>query len=672
MPNCQGYNNNVLFLTDMLIFLLVLSVLITFLDLLGLQIEAPTRFNGWRVASLQTALVTGVFIALQSEILGLFNLLALPYVAGIWGFTLLLSTWLGWRKGWLQRGWLRLMASVHLLDWFTIFTLVIFSSIFASLLVVALIAPTNNVDSLNYHMSRVMHWIQDRNLGHYPVAYEPQLTNQIGAELIILQLRLLMGNDRLANLPQWSSLIISAIAISLGAKLLGARRKGQLAAAAFGISIPMGLLQATSAQNDYVSALWLIILAVFILYTCQQEPGWAEIFSISAALGLGLLTKGTFYSFAIPWGIWLIIHWIKQRRFLEFLKRGMVIALIVIVLNLGYWTRNINTYGGPFGPTQWVNAMTSMDNGLKPFTSNLVKYVVLNFATPSPRINNQMASFIRSYFPAYDLAVDDFHLDWRWNSEDNAGSPIHVLLVMGIMVTVFLLFVIKRLKRLYILWYCLAAFFSYVTFVLIVHFDQSGVRLELPLLIIWAPVFGIVINKLGEKWLAPVAIVIFFMISLPYVFFNTTRPLIAMKNEPELFSIHPFPGLGETKSSSIFFADQRELLFINRPELNKPYMEITHDIRNSGCAQVGLRIDSHDPEYTFWWLLNAPQSGIRIESVYYSDNLICYADLSFKPCAIICTICGERTRLHGLDLSGSYGENVKLFLGNSFSPLEDK
>jgi uncharacterized membrane protein len=521
-------------------------------------------------------------------------------------------------------------------------------------------------------MSRVMHWAQDRSIAHYPVGFEPQLTNPIGAELIILQIRLLWGTDQLASLPQWLSLILCAVAVSLGAKLLGARRKGQLASAAFTISIPMGLLQATSTQNDYVTALWFIILVDFVLYACQEEPGWAGIFSISAALGLGLLTKGTFYSFAIPWGIWLIIHWIKQRRFLEFLRRGMVIVLIVVVLNIGYWKRNINTYGGPFGSTQWVSAMTSMNDGLKPFTSNFVKYIILNFATPSPRINNQIGIFIRSYFPAYDLVVDDFQLDWRWNSEDNAGSPIHVLLVMWIIVTILLLFAVKKLKRFHILWYCLAAFFSYVTFTLIIHFDQAGVRLQLPLIIIWAPAFGIVITQLEEKWLAPIVVVTFFMISLPYVFFNSTRPLIAMKNEPEPFAIHPFPGLGKTKSSSILYANQGELLFINRPELFKPYSEITHDIRNSGCTQVGLRIDSHDPEYTFWWLLKAPQSGIRIESIYYSDKLIRYSDSSFKPCAIICTICGGRTQLHGLDLFGSYGEDVKLFLGNSYSPLEDK
>jgi hypothetical protein len=114
------------------------------------------------------------------------------------------------------------------------------------------------------------------------------------------------------------------------------------------------------------------------------------------------------------------------------------------------------------------------------------------------------------------------------------------------------------------------------------------------------------------------------------------------------------------------------LLFVNWPDLMKPYAEITTDIRDSGCKQVGLRIDSHDLEYTFWWLLKAPQSKIRIDSIYYSDRLVRYADPNFKPCAIICTICGERTRLHGLNLSGTYDSTVKLYAGDSYSPNKDK
>jgi hypothetical protein len=656
----------------MLIALPFLTVVIVFLNLLGLQKGGSSRLSGCRVALLQSMLLMGVFIALQSEILSLFHWLSRPYVAGLWLLALLFSGWFGWRKGWLAHGWKKLTASVHSLDWFSVVTLAAFSLIFFLLLVIVVTAPPNNTDSLLYHMSRVMHWAQDRSLAHYPTGFEPQLTNPIGAELSILQLRLLWGNDQLASLPQWLSLILCAIGVSLGAKLLGAGRKGQLAAAAFTISIPIGLLEATSTQNDYVAALWLIILAVFVLSACQRETGWAEVLCISAALGLGLLTKGTFYPFAVPWGIWLGIHWLKQRHFLVFLKRGVVIALMVVALNAGYWSRNLITYGGPFGPTKWVSSMTSIDKGAKPIASNLVKNITLNLVTPSTRINNTIVNFIQSTFQATDPDVVNFQLNWRWNHEDIAGNPIHLFIVIILIAVIFLMVALKRFKMQPLLWYTLAAIFSFFFFVLVTHFDQYGVRYQLPLVIIWAPVFGGVISRLSERWLVPLAIVFFFIISLPYVFFNSTRPLIAMKNGPEPYAIHTIRGLDITKSSSIFFADQPALLFANWPELVNPYEEITQDISNYGCKQVGLRIDSHDLEYPYWWLMKAPQSGIRIESVYYSDQLKRYADPSFKPCAIICTICDGRIRLNGLNLFASYDSSVKLFVGDAYNPNEDK
>ncbi len=70
-------------------------------------------------------------------------------------------------------------------------------------------------------------------------------------------------------------------------------------------------------------------------------------------------------------------------------------------------------------------------------------------------------------------------------------------------------------------------------------------------------------------------------------------------------------------------------IFINAPDLNNLLMEASHDIRDSGCQDVGLRIDSHDPEYPIWWLLKASQSGIRIETLYYLDVLDRYADPNF-------------------------------------------
>jgi hypothetical protein len=168
--------------------------------------------------------------------------------------------------------------------------------------------------------------------------------------------------------------------------------------------------------------------------------------------------------------------------------------------------------------------------------------------------------------------------------------------------------------------------------------------------------------------LATLAIIFFVMISLPYVLFNSTRPLIAMKVGPEPFAIPVLPGLGNTRASRIFFANPQDLLFANSPEMGKPYVESTQAIRAAGCNQVGLRIDSRELEYPFWRLLNAPESGTRIESIYYSSVLNRYADPNFKLCAILCTICGGRIRLYGLDLIGTYDNYINLYMGDTYSP----
>jgi hypothetical protein len=655
----------------MLIVIPLLASILVFLILLGWQERGSVKLTGWRTAFLHTVLISGVFVSLQSELLGLLNRLALPYVLAVWLFVLLISAGIGWRSGLLRSGINRLIIVLRELDWLTGVSLGVFTIILALLLVIVVISPPNNTDSLLYHMARVVHWAEDQSLAHYPTGFEPQLTNPIGAELLILQLRLFVGSDKLASLPQWFSMIICAIAVSSGAKLLGAGKKAQLTSAAFAISVPMGLLQATSTQNDYVTGAWLTILALFVLYSCQQEPGWVEVFSIAAALGLGLLTKGTFYTFALAWGIWLGVHWVRQRQFGLLIKRGALIAIVVIVLNAGYWTRNIITYGGPLGPNQWISSMTSVNKGgLKSFPSNLVKDISLNFATPKSTVNDKLVNIIKATFAGSDPNVSNFQLVWRWNHEDIAGNPIHVLLAAITLIIVLALAVTRRLKDINLLWYSLAVLFSFVFFVAITHFDQYGTRYQLPLIIIWAPAFAAVIAYFSEKWLAPLAIVCFILVSLPYIFFNSTRPLIALKNSPEPFAIKPLPGLGITHSSSIFLASQASLLFANWPDLKIPYVEITDDIRDSGCKDVGLRIDSHDLEYTFWWLLKAPQSGIRVESIYYSDYLNRYADPNFKPCAIICTICGSRSQLHGLELAGNYGDIVKLFTGNNYTQQE--
>jgi hypothetical protein len=64
---------------------------------------------------------------------------------------------------------------------------------------------------------------------------------------------------------------------------------------------------------------------------------------------------------------------------------------------------------------------------------------------------------------------------------------------------------------------------------------------------------------------------------------------------------------------------------------------------------------------TLWWLLDAPQNGIRIESLETASYFDPYVDPTFRACAVVCANCEEETALRGLPLFGSY-DSIKLYM----------
>jgi hypothetical protein len=67
------YYNNHFHHPPMLILLPLFTLVILFLDLLGLQKEGTAGLSGWRIAIIHAALITGIFIAVPSEFLSLFH-----------------------------------------------------------------------------------------------------------------------------------------------------------------------------------------------------------------------------------------------------------------------------------------------------------------------------------------------------------------------------------------------------------------------------------------------------------------------------------------------------------------------------------------------------------------------------------------------------------------------
>jgi Dolichyl-phosphate-mannose-protein mannosyltransferase len=647
----------------MLILLPVLTFFAIFLVLTGHDGNRSEVQADWRHAFLMAAVTLGGYMALYSEVLSLFHALVRPWMAACWGIALFATLWYGWRKGLLKKGLELVWQQISSLHRFDFIMVIILGLILLALFVVAVKSTPNNNDSLLYHMSRVMHWAQNRSLGFYPTAYEAQLINPIFAELSILNLRSLWGNDQVANLVQWFSMIGALIGVSVVAKVLGAGRRGQWAAVAFAASVPMGILQATSTQNDYVVGFLLITAVYFVALAEKRELFIDESVSLGAAMGLGILTKGTAYPYFLPVVIWFGFNLLRKYKFRQMMVQGLLITFIVVALNSGYWMRNIITYGSPLGPSDFFSGHTNLRNNPGFYISSLTKNILLNFTTPpSYSLNDSIIHWYRNTFSHLDPNAGKFILVWGWNHEDMAGSPLQVMLVP---VTLALLFLFrKRVAEPAIKWYVCVALGTFLALVYVLKFDTYGMRYHLPFWIAFAPLFGVALALVKVDKLVNIIMLGLLLTALPYVIFNRTRPLISMRAVREAYTI---PCILGCTSGSILNESPSSVLFANWTDYRGPYSAATDMVLASGCQSVGLHIDSHDLEYTFWWLLNAPQSGIHIESLDTYPRLQRYVDPNFKPCAIICTICDAKPSVHNLNLSGDFNI-VRVYLGNNYDP----
>jgi len=650
----------------MLISLPVLTFMVVFLVLAGYNGRRTEIPSAWRHSFLLTTVTLGGYVVIYSEVLSLFHALALPWIATCWGIALAITLLFGLRQGFLKKGgellWLQ-FRTFHFVD---IGVVLFLGAILLVLFVVAVKSPPNNTDSLLYHMSRVMHWAQDQSLRHYPTAYDAQLIDPIFAELSILNFRSLWGNDLVAGLVQWFCMVGALIAVAGVAKILGANRRGQWAAVAFAASVPMGILQATSTQNDYVVAFFLISAIYFVALAGKRELFIDEAMGLGAAMGLGILTKGTAYPIFLPVVVWFAFIQLRKFKFRPVIIQSMLIAFMVLVLNVGFWTRNIITFGGPLGPSGWFSGKVAENFSPGVFISSLTGNVLMNFATPIDSFNASITSWYINTFSRLDPNAGSFELIWAWNQEDLAGSPLQALLVP---VTLALLLIFrKRLVESALKWYICVALGTFLVLMLVLKFNQYEMRLHLPFWIAFAPLFGVALTFINMDKLAEVLTLGLVLTTLPYVIFNRTRPLIAMRPAQEPYTIPCYLGC---TSGTILNEPPKTILFANWIQYREPYSAATDLVLASGCQSVGLRLDSHDIEYVFWWLLNAPQSGIRIESIDTSPIFQHYADPNFKPCAIICTICGDKSRLHNLDLSGDFN-SVRVYTGDNYDPLPNK
>jgi len=625
-------------------------------------------------AFVASSIVWGLLVAVSSETLSVLGGLARAPVALCWFICLILVSY---KASFVDHA---KIVAAGIKDYFTrldhfeksvVFCLAI---ILGLTFTVAVISPPNNADSLLYHMARVAHWEQNHNLNHFATAYDHQLFMPIWAETAILHLRILFGSDKLSNLVQWFSFFGCIFLAGSITHLIGVTRKVQILSAIFVATIPLAILEATSTQNDLVVAYWLSSLVFLILYGYKNGFDGLTTLMVGAVTALGLLTKVTFYVYALPAWLAIIFVWFSLYSRGKVLARIGVSVVLVVIMNAGYWMRNVGTYGNPIGPSDVLRSSAAFIRNQAPPIDNQSAHsengeqgdlVAVRYLSMLLLREKRMVLWnigvplapLRDRIPVVDLFLKGILDDWQyseldqsvWNHEDTAGNPLHIILIATAIPAVALLTLRKSIGS-YLPVYGMLVLISYLLLPVVISNADTlfSLRFQIPFFVLAGPLVAVVFSSIPSVRIHQLLVLSLFGLSLPWLLENNTRPILGWK-----------PWI--TRTDSVFVAGNEQLIFAMKSGEEDEYQAITSAIESSDCIQIGLMLDSHDYEYLFWYLLKAPESGIEIRSVTASSESARYLDPDYSPCAVICTQCEGVSGVSGLKLREDYGY-LKLFM----------
>lgn len=567
--------------------------------------------NCYRQAFLGAAICFGILLAAITELLSLFT--AISYISLIfcWGGILFIALI------YLQRHWDSASLAPPKLG--SPLILIGIAYILATTLLIALVYPPNNFDSMTYHMARVVQWIQNKSVAHFPTHITRQLYSSPWAEYAIMHLQILGGGDRFANLVQWFAMGGSIVGVSLIAGKLGAANRIQALAAVITATIPMGILQATSTQNDFVVAFWLVCFVYFGMLLVKS-PTIISTIAFGGSLGLAILTKGTAYIFAFPFFVWLIVVGLTTNRS-RFVKHILVAGLIAISLNAGHYWRNYALWGNPL--TTDGETLTNGSISFKATLSNLTRNTASNTWTPINVINNLQFRGVVLMHEILGIDISDpatsfnevtFYQGKVSMDEDYAGNGLHLLLAFMAVGTLAL----RRnsLPR-PLLYYALSLAGGYLLFSVILKWQPWGTRLQLPLFVLASPIIAMALPIDRKRWVVPALAAFMLVCSTPWLLGNQTRPLYGER--------------------SIFRINRESIYFAKRPKLESYYSQAVEQFRTrDSCSNIGLLSSSGNAyEYPFWALLkNRTGSLPQIEHINVSNISGTIPLDNFKPCFI--------------------------------------
>jgi len=463
-----------------------------------------------RESLLIAAVFAGTWLAIGTEILSLFHALQFTFVMLWWLVPLPVLSVLAVRSLLLKPRLpqIRRPAGQWPLVAFNCMLLMTILGILAAAFVEARFSLPNNVDSLEYHLTRQVYWMQQGSVEHYPTSDLRELAMPPLTEYAGLHLMLLTGNDHLHNLIQWLAFALTMVTASHITRRYAAAQystTAQLLAALCVATIPIAFLQASNTKNDLVVAFGVSLLTYWILPWFDRVPlRWGQVALVGLAFGCLLLTKGTAFIFGLPLGALLVAALVIRHR-AKSIGAVALIAVLVIALNGPFLYRNYKAFGSivPNDPRiHGGQTLTMDDHSPGAMLSNVIRNLAPHLITPSAAWNQRLTQTVRYVHAILKIDINDARTTWlgsgldafrdydfKWqNSEDRAAEPMQMALLLLLPLPIVLGW--RQLRLQPILALLGIVLVQFLLFCFLLKWQYWHVRLVIAMPVLLAPVFA--------------------------------------------------------------------------------------------------------------------------------------------------------------------------------------
>ena len=479
-----------------------------------------------RISLLMACILSSIWIVAGTELLSLFRALRFWPILLWWSAPAVVSAILLRKVRRELAGCLPAFRRPDLSEWICI---ILIGTLLVCSLLSAFFSAPSTFDAMHYHLPRQIYWIQNHSVSHYGFQEYHQIVMPPFAEYIGMHLMLLSGGDRWANLVQWFSLVMVALAVSLIARDLGAGRKGQLLAAFLTISAPPIYVSASNVKNDIVLSIWVCLLAwwairIYIDRDCRP----ARAILIGATLGLAALTKGTGYIFAFTSCLIMAVGIVRSMR-LRSWRPAIIIIIVAALIPLGHWMRNWQTYGSPLGSARsWIGNSTLAFPGL---VSNVMRNLTLHMGTPGETLNAGLQELVTNAHAWLDIDPNDprttyvglrYGVVYRPGGEEYTPAGAHLALVAIMLIMAAPLR--RQLNAQQYFRYLLIPCGGFVLFCWLLKWQPWHSRLHVPLICLFMPPLAVMLTETSMRFVRPV-LVAGILLALYPSFVVNYRPL---------------------------------------------------------------------------------------------------------------------------------------------------